>query len=400
MNDIMPRRKTATPFFGDGDAHARLRAAGQALHHRTVTHRLAYRPYRLPLLRTVRTSHGPWMEREGIVLRLEDEQGRVGFGEVAPIPWFGTETLAEAGNVLAKLGETVEAASLEDIDEGHGCLRFALASAMTEAGRIIADPPDPAHARHVKDAAFARGYGGHRNAPDLSSAAARRMPVAALLPAGKAALAAADKALAEGFVAFKWKVGVLAAAEEWVLLDDLLARLPGHVKLRLDANGAWTTRQAAKWLERCAERPIEFVEQPVGSEDVDALTGLAGDYPTTLALDESVTGLPSLRTWLERGWPGALVVKPALAGAPASVLGLLAKHQADVVFSSAFETAVGRQAALRMAFQFKTRHPRALGFGVTPLFKDGRFDGLPAVPFVSVEDVNRMNPETVWNALT
>ncbi len=398
MNDIMPWRKTATPFFGDGDTCARLRATGQALHHGTVTLRLAYRPYRLPLLRTVRTAHGPWMEREGIVLRLEDEQGRVGFGEVAPIPWFGTETLAEAGNVLAKLGDTVETASLEGIDERHGCLRFALASAMTEVGRIIPDPPDPAQARRVKD-----------NAPNLSSAAVRRLPVAALLPAGKAALAAADKALAEGFVAFKWKVGVLDAADEWVLLDDLLARLPGHVKLRLDANGAWTTRQAAKWLERCAERPIEFVEQPCFADASqgaagkrrtdDVLLGLARDYPTTLALDESVTGLPSLRTWLGRGWPGALVVKPALAGAPASVLGLLVKHQADVVFSSAFETAVGRQAALRLAFQFKGRHPRALGFGVTPLFKDGRFDGLPAVPFVSVEDVNRMNPETVWNAL-
>ena len=377
MNDIMPRRKTATPFFCDGDTHARLRATGQALHHGTVTLRLAYRPYRLPLLRTVRTAHGPWMEREGIVLRLEDEQGRVGFGEVAPIPWFGTETLAEAGNVLAKLGDTVETASLEGIDERHGCLRFALASALTPV--------------------------------DRQQTATPRLPVAALLPAGKAALAAADKALAEGFVAFKWKVGVLDAADEWVLLDDLLARLPGHVKLRLDANGAWTTRQAAKWLERCAERPIEFVEQPCFADASqgaagkrrtdDVLLGLARDYPTTLALDESVTGLPSLRTWLGRGWPGVLVVKPALAGAPASVLGLLVKHQADVVFSSAFETAVGRQAALRVAFQFKGRHPRALGFGVTPLFKDGRFDGLPAVPFVSVEDVNRMNPETVWNAL-
>jgi len=377
MNDIMPWRKTATPFFGDGSTYARLRAADQALHHRTVPHRLAYRPYRLPLLRTVHTAHGPWSEREGIVLRLEDEQGRVGFGEVAPIPWFGTETLMEAGNVLAKLGGTVEATVIDGIDERYGCLRFALASALAPV--------------------------------DGQQTATPRLPMAALLPAGKAALAAADKALAEGFVAFKWKVGVLDAADEWVLLDDLLARLPGHVKLRLDANGAWTTRQAEKWLMRCADRPVEFVEQPCFADASqgtagkrrmdDALLGLARDYPTTLALDESVTGLPSLRTWLGRGWPGVLVVKPALAGTPASVLELLAKHQADVVFSSAFETTVGRQAALRMAFQFKGRHLRALGFGVTPLFKDGRFDGLPAVPFVSVDDVNRMNPETVWNAL-
>jgi O-succinylbenzoate synthase len=332
-----------------------------------VPYRLAYRRYRLPLLRSVRTAHGLWTEREGLVVRLEDETGRSGFGEVAPVPWAGSETLAEAENTLAKLGGEVDSAALERIDERYGCVRFALS--------------------------LARGAG------TAGSPAGPRLPVAALLPAGQAALAAADQAAADGWVAFKWKVGVFADADEWALLDDLLARLPGFARLRLDANGAWTVRQAARWLERCAERPVEFVEQPVAPENVDALTGLAEDYPTKLALDESVTGIASLRTWLERGWPGVCVVKPVLAGDCQEVLALLARGRADVVFSSAFETAVGRQAALRMAFQFRGRQPRALGFGVTPLFKDGRFDGLPAVPFVSVDDVNQMNPEAVWNAL-
>jgi O-succinylbenzoate synthase len=244
----------------------------------------------------------------------------------------------------------------------------------------------------------------------VTPAEARRLPVAALLPAGKAALAAADQALESGFLALKWKVGVLAVSDELVVLDDLLARLPAHAKLRLDANGAWTTRQAATVLERCAARPIEFVEQPCFAEAsqgaagqrrvADALLGLANDYPTPIALDESVAGLASLRAWLERGWPGVLVVKPALAGAPADVLALLASHRADLVFSSAFETAVGRQAALRVAFQFSGRQPRALGFGVVPLFKDGWIDALPAVPFLTPEAVNAINPEAIWNALS
>ncbi len=323
-----------------------------------------------------------------MVVRLEDEAGRVGFGEVAPIPWFGTATLAEVEAVLEKLGDTLDAASIERIDERHGCLQFALAAAMTEAGRIVLNPPGSAKARRVKD-----------SAPYLSPVVTERLPVAMLLPAGKAALAAADQARSDGFVAFKWKVGVLSAADEKALLDDLLGRLPDGAKLRLDANGAWTTRQAARWLDRCAERPIEFVEQPVAPEDVDALTGLAGDYPTKLALDESVAGLPSLRTWLERGWPGVLVVKPALMGMPASVLALLARHKADVVFSSALETAVGQRAALRMAFQFKGAQPRALGFGVTPLFKDGRFDGPPRAPFLSIDAVDKLDLDAVWNAL-
>ena len=44
------------------------------------------------------------------------------------------------------------------------------------------------------------------------------------------------------------------------------------------------------------------------------------------------------------------MVKPALVGDGRDVLALLAGFRADAVFSSAFETAVGRQAALRMAF--------------------------------------------------
>ena len=57
---------------------------------------LSHRRYRLPFLRTVRTAHGPWTAREGLLVRLEDGAGRVGYGEVAPMPEFGTETLAEA----------------------------------------------------------------------------------------------------------------------------------------------------------------------------------------------------------------------------------------------------------------------------------------------------------------
>jgi len=342
-----------------------------------MPYRLEFRRYRLPFRRAVRTAHGSWLEREGLVLKLEDEAGGAGFGEVAPIPWFGTETLAEAEALLVKLGDTLSAGCVEQIDERYGCLRFALASALRR---------------------------------DFGAPTATRLPVAALLPAGKAACRAADEALAAGYVAFKWKVGVLDDADEWVVLDDLLARLPGHTKLRLDANGAWTTRRATKWLERCAERPIEFVEQPcfadaskgaaVQGRMDDALLGLAADYPTPIALDESVAGLPSLRRWLEHGWRGVVVVKPALAGDPAGVLALLEKYRADAVFSSAFETDVGRQTALRMAFAFKGPRPRALGFGAGAIFQDDRFDGLPPVPFLEFASLNHMQPEAIWNALT
>ena len=68
-----------------------------------------------------------------------------------------------------------------------------------------------------------------------------------------------------------------------------------------------------------------------------------------------------------------------------------------VVFSSALETGIGAQAALRLAFAWPGK-AISLGFGVWPLFSDPRFDGPSAVPFLRVEDINRINPEVLWNA--
>lgn len=337
-----------------------------------------HRRYRLPMLRPVHTAHGRWTAREGLLVRLEAGDGRVGFGEAAPAPWHGGESLEEVAAALAELGERVTADVLERVDRRLGSLRFALAAAR-ELERAL---------------------------PRVTE----RLPVAALLPAGRAALAAADRARAAGYGVCKWKVAVEPAAEELAMLDDVLARLASGATLRLDANGGWTAKEAERWLDRCAERPIEFVEQPcladpgdgeVGRRRVDdLLRGLARDYPTPVALDESVTGLPSLQGWLERGWPGVLVVKPALAGAPREVLALLKTHRADAVFSSAIETVVGRRTALQMALAYAGPRPRAPGFGVGVLFGDPRLDGPAVGPELSAADLDRMNPEAAWNALS
>jgi O-succinylbenzoate synthase len=92
-------------------------------------------------------------------------------------------------------------------------------------------------------------------------------------------------------------------------------------------------------------------------------------------------------------------VKPSLLEDAAGTLARLAAAQANVVFSSALETAVGARAALRLAFQWPGE-PRALGFGVWPLFADARFDGPALAPFLRAADVERINGVAAWNALS
>jgi O-succinylbenzoate synthase len=373
--------------------------------------RLQFRRYRLPFRSVVRTAHGPWAEREGVIVRLKDasEGGTdaVGFGEAAPIPWFGTETVDEVEAECRRLGEWIDESALESVPKNLGCTRNALAAAQRDL-------------RTKVESAVA---------PMVSS-----VGVAALLPAGRAALAQVEPKAEIGFRVFKWKVGVGDLADELALLDDVCAALPNGAKLRLDANGAWDRRKAERWLERCADRPVEFVEQPcfaAASQGAalqrrmdDVLLGLAGDYPTPLALDESLVGETDLEKWIGAGWPGVYVVKPSLFGDVTAAMGQLEKAKASVVFSSALETAVGAKAALSVALAWReptatasvandgskengtadrkinTPPRRALGFGVWPLFADPRFDGPAAAAFLRSGDVARIDAEKLWNALS
>jgi len=331
--------------------------------------RFQFRRYRLPLRVAVRTAQGTWTERTGVVVRLEDAAGHVGWGEASPIAWFGTETVEEIEACCGELGEWTTGEQLAAVPNRLGCLKNALAAA-----RQIS-PQEPVH---------------------------KFLGVAALLPAGPGAISLVASKAEIGFRVFKWKVGVGDLADELAMLDDVCAALPSGAKLRLDANGAWDRRQAERWLERCADRPVEFVEQPVAAHArgaMDLLLGLAQDCPTPVALDESLVRDGDIERWIGAGWPGVFVVKLALLGDVAQALERLAAAKAAVVFSSALETAIGAQAALQTAFSW-TGEPRALGFGVWPLFEDARFDGPIAAPYLRAEDVQRTDPNFLWNALS
>ncbi len=351
-----------------------------------MNYRLQFRRYALPFRAPVRTAHGVWTTREGLLVRLEDETGGVGYGEAAPVPGFGLETVDQDTTVLNELGEKVDDTRLASVPADLGCLRNAVRAAS--------------RTQPAKNPRSSSG-GGEKVRPAY-------LAVAALLPAGKSAVAQMRHKADAGFRVFKWKVGVADAAEEMGLLDELCAELPSGAKLRLDANGAWDRRLAERWLNHCAERPVEFVEQPCFAEPAqgaagnrrveDLLLGLAADYPTAIALDESLVGERDIERWLEAGWRGVFVVKPALLGDVPGAMARLAQARADVVFSSALETAVGAQAALWTAFGWPG-DARALGFGVWPLFADERFNGPSSAPFVQWGDVVKINPEAAWTAL-
>jgi len=101
----------------------------------------------------------------------------------------------------------------------------------------------------------------------------------------------------------------------------------------------------------------------------DAMLELSDRYSTQLALDESVATLDQLQASYQQGWRGIFVIKPAIAGSPSRLRQFCREHEIDAVFSSVFETAIGRQAALKLAVEL-SRHNRAAGFGINHWFNE------------------------------
>ncbi|MEH2127201.1 o-succinylbenzoate synthase [Nostoc sp.] len=312
-----------------------------------MRYQFKFRPYQRRFLRSLTTNHGKWDIREGIILRLTDESGKVGWGEIAPISWFGSETLEQALDFCRQFpGEITDEIIFSIPDELPACqFGFESASEMGSGGDNFITP---------NSSLF---YSG-------------------LLPAGEAALNQWESLWQKGYRTFKWKIGVYAIADELKIFESLIHTLPASTKLRLDANGGLSYEEANLWLRTCdnlkangkVPLEIEFIEQPLPVEQFQQMLELSLSYETAIALDESVATLGQLAACHQQGWRGIFVIKPGIVGSPSRLRKFCHQYQIDTVFSSVFETVIARLAALQLAAEL-SQNNRAIGFGIDHFFE-------------------------------
>ncbi|MEN8733928.1 MAG: o-succinylbenzoate synthase [Lentimonas sp.] len=325
---------------------------------------IAFLPYQRAFSSPLRTSHGLWHERKGFIVRIEDS-GRIGYGEIAPIPDFGTETIEAAGAFLLKLMKTPEIAIPVDLP----CCAFGLSAALA----TLAD-------NNSQTSAIERSY-----------------PVSALLPAGKAAKEILRGKSARGYQSFKWKIGVEPMAVELALFAELVDLLPEGGTLRLDVNGGLEKAQLMGWIDTIAaqQSKVEYLEQPLPVGQEALMANVMNTTGVAIALDESLNGSGG-RRWL-REWQGPLVVKPALMG-DVDTLRVDLKSVADrVVLSSVFETAFGVINALTMANLLPELN-RPIGFDTFATFDDA-LQLMPSASVLQLSEYSAVDLETLWHSL-
>ena len=315
------------------------------------------KPFVIPL----QTSHGLWSERRGIIIQLRDQQGNIGKGEIAPLSWFGSETIEQATQFCSQLDTKFNPQIIDQIPNNLPCCQFAFESALVNLEKVANNSPIT-----NLDYNLSSNYQIYLvNHPWNYSY---------LLPTGLAALQSIQTKVAQQHNTFKQKIGVQSFEQERSLIKELMSYLPTQGKLRLDANGGLNLETTKRWLEFAElenelEHKIELIEQPLPPEDFSTLLALSQQFKTAIALDESVSSLTQLQNCYEQGWRGVYVLKAAIMGSPSRLAKGLQTHPIDVLFSSVFETAIGRQNVLELAV--KRGNPnRALGFGVNHWFQE------------------------------
>ncbi|NEO62102.1 MAG: o-succinylbenzoate synthase [Moorea sp. SIO4G2] len=309
-----------------------------------TNYKFKFHPYQRPFKHPLSTSHGKWTVREGIILSLSDEIGNIGWGEIAPIPWFGSETLEQAFNFCEQLPQEITTEEIFAIPAELPCCQFGFESAW--------------------ELVMGKGL----STKDFEQS---KQHYSYLLPSDETAKQSWEAPWNQGYRSFKWKIGIAPIEDEIKIVQELVEAIPASAQLRLDANGGLTKQEADQWLMVCETiGAVEFIEQPLPPEQFDVMLEMSHNYSTAIALDESVATLDQLEQCYQRGWRGIFVIKAAIAGSRKRLRQFCDTYPIDTVFSSALETTIGQQAVLQLAAELSD-FKRAVGFGVNHWFNEG-----------------------------
>ncbi len=226
-----------------------------------------------------------------VLLRLELDDGTVGYGEAAPFPAFNGETQETTLAALEEVRGDV-------VGEREILVRCSVGAAQCALEMALAD----ARARQKGEPIFP-----HED---------RRLLTDVTIPIGALDECTADARAwaARGFTRLKVKIGG-GSAEDALLRVLAVHRGAPRAELLLDGNAGMTANEAIALVGQLASRgvsPILF-EQPVAKDDFDGLVEVARTTGVLVAADESAASLADVER-LAKLRPLVINVKPMKYG--------------------------------------------------------------------------------------
>jgi L-Ala-D/L-Glu epimerase len=324
--------------------------------------KLSTRRHGLRLATPLESSYGAVKERAVLSVSLTDADGLSGYGEAAPL-------------------EAYDGVSVERVEQAFEAYAPVLASSEGKNGAQLIDA-----CRGVDDlpAAFAAidmalwdragRRAGRPVAALLTDRPAQAVPVNATLSAldraGAATQAAA--AVAAGFRCLKVKVGI---GDDAGRVAAVRAAAGPEIDLRLDANGAWSVKEAVRAIELLSPAGLELVEEP--THGLEAVREVRERVPVRVSIDETAAEHGALGA----GVADAVCLKISRCGGISGLIAaatLVRASGAEVYLASTLDGPLGVAAALHAAAALASRGVvPPCGLATLALFEDFE-DPLPA----------------------
>lgn len=172
-----------------------------------------------------------------------------------------------------------------------------------------------------------------------------------------------------GFSCIKLKIGVDWNSEKKVI-KSLRQKFPKEkIELRVDANGAFSPKQAKVVLQELAELDIHSIEQPIQAGNWETMAELCRTTPTPIALDEELIGVlnfESKKDLLREINPQYIILKPSLIGGFSGAdewIDLAEKQNIGWWITSALESNIGLNAIAQYTYTKNSPMPQGLGTG-------------------------------------
>jgi len=253
--------------------------------------------------------------RDGLFVHLRQGE-REGWGEISPLPGFSLESLDDAQAALlawARAWREGANPALPDLPSAA----FGISCALAELDGSL---PQEAN---------------YRAAPLCTGDPDELFALLSVMPGEKVA---------------KIKVGLYEAVRDGMVANLLLEAIP-DLRLRLDANRAWTplkAQQFAKYVNPAYRNRIAFLEEPCKTRDDSR--AFARETGIAIAWDESLREADF--EFVAEPGVSAVVIKPTLTGSLQKVREQVAAVHAlglTAVISSSIESSLGLTQLARIA---------------------------------------------------
>lgn len=246
----------------------------------------------LPMLKPVIMAAETVTRADNVLVRVEADNGLVGWGEAASAPGMTGDTLESIVAAVNFLEPALRGRDAADIDGaldamdrrmyGNGGAKAAIEIALFDlAGRAA---NKPVHAL-------------------LGDKIRNRMPLLGVIAGGSfdGDLQDAEKKKAAGFVAYKIKVGVDSADKDAARTRAICKVLGSGLLISADANQGFSTDQAVDYVHAIKGAGVDFLEQPVMAHDLGEMAKVAAADPAiAVGADEGIHSFADIQSHHDR----------------------------------------------------------------------------------------------------